>query len=46
MFNIQTKRWSKAPSLNTQRRALATASLADGIYAIGGHDGTNNLSSV
>lgn len=32
--------------MHTQRRALAAAALADGIYAIGGFDGTKHLSSV
>jgi hypothetical protein len=41
-----TQKWSKMPSLNTGRRALAAASLADGIYAIGGFDGNKHLSSV
>lgn len=32
--------------MNIPRRALAAASLADGIYAIGGFDGQKHLSSV
>jgi len=32
--------------MNTPRRALAAASLADGIYSIGGFDGQKHLSSV
>jgi hypothetical protein len=32
--------------MNTPRRALAAAALADGIYAIGGFDGTKHLNSV
>ena len=46
VFDIRTERWSYAPSLKTPRRALASASLADGIYAIGGFDGKQYLSSV
>ena len=34
------------PGLNFERRALAAAALADGIYAIGGFDGENYLNSV
>jgi hypothetical protein len=41
-----SQKWSKVPSLNIQRRALAAASLADGIYAIGGFDGIKHLNSV
>ena len=46
MLDILTQKWYKVPSLNIQRRALSAASLADGIYAIGGFDGTKHLSSV
>lgn len=34
------------PSMNEPRRALAAAVLADGIYAIGGFDGNQYMSSV
>jgi kelch-like protein 19 len=46
VFDIRTEKWARAPSLNIPRRALAAAALADGIYAIGGFDGTRNLNSV
>lgn len=46
MYDIRAEKWYKVPSLNIQRRALAAASLADGIYAIGGFDGTKHLNSV
>ena len=38
--------WEPAASMNIARRALATVTLADGIYAIGGYDGTNYLNTV
>jgi len=38
--------WEKIASLNTPRRALAAVTLPDGIYAIGGYDGENYLSTV
>lgn len=46
MFDIKTQKWYKFPSMQIQRRALAAAALADGIYAIGGFDGVKHLSSV
>ena len=46
VFDLKTEKWSYAPSLKTARRALAAATLADGIYAIGGFDGRHHLSSV
>ena len=46
VFDIKTEKWQKIASLNVQRRALAAAALADGIYAIGGFDGSKHLSSV
>ena len=45
-FDIVAQRWQKVPSMNVPRRALAAASLADGIYAIGGFDGVKHLGSV
>ena len=46
VFDVKAEKWSKAPAMNTPRRALAAASLADGIYSIGGFDGQKHLSSV
>jgi len=34
------------PAMNEARRALAAAVLADGIYAIGGFDGSLYMNSV
>lgn len=34
------------PDMNSSRRALAAVALPDGIYAIGGYDGQQYLSSV
>lgn len=38
--------WEIVASMNVGRRALTAVSLPDGIYAIGGFDGTSYLSSV
>lgn len=46
VFDIKMEKWQRVPSMNTPRRALAAAALADGIYAIGGFDGIRNLNSV
>lgn len=46
IFDFRTQKWHRGPSLNIPRRALAAAALADGIYAIGGFDGTTHLNSV
>lgn len=34
------------PEMNEARRALAAVALPDGIYAIGGYDGTKYLDTV
>ena len=46
VFDPKTEKWKLIPSMNEARRALAAAVLADGIYAIGGFDGSNYMSSV
>ena len=46
VYDIGADKWTFAPSLKAPRRALAAASLADGIYAIGGFDGHQHLCSV
>ena len=45
-YNLTTGVWEPAASMNVPRRALATVTLADGIYAIGGYDGANYLNTV
>lgn len=45
-FNFQTGEWEMLPEMNEARRALAAVALPDGIYAIGGYDGKQYLSSV
>ena len=45
-YNFQTKQWELIAPMNVPRRALSTIMLPDGIYAIGGFDGANYLSSV
>ena len=39
-------KWGHCGPLNIPRRALAAVSLPDGIYAVGGFDGTQYLNSV
>ena len=46
VFDPKTEKWKVIPSMNEPRRALAAAVLADGIYAIGGFDGSMYLNSV
>jgi N-acetylneuraminic acid mutarotase len=46
VFDVREGKWSKGPAMGIARRALAAAALADGIYAIGGFDGTRHLNSV
>lgn len=45
-FNFQTYTWEKVADLNEPRRALAAVSLPDGVYAIGGYNGSRYLGSM
>ena len=45
-FDWLNDRWFPVPELSTSRRHVALASFQNKIYAIGGHDGTQHLSSV
>lgn len=45
-YNPVTDKWEEIGKLNIPRRALSAVTLPDGIYAIGGFDGYNYLSSV
>ena len=45
-FDFATGEWEMLPEMNEARRALAAVALPDGIYAIGGYDGKQYLSSV
>ena len=46
VYDIITNSWNFTPPMQFARRALAAATLADGIYSIGGFDGTVYMSSV
>lgn len=46
VYDPKTEKWKLLPAMNEPRRALSAAVLADGIYAIGGFDGTSYMSSV
>ena len=41
-----TGEWEEVHSMAVGRRAMAVVTLLDGVYAIGGFDGNNYLSSV
>lgn len=45
-YDIATNKWEQIADLNIPRRALSAVALPDGIYAIGGFDGQNYLSSI
>lgn len=45
-FDFKANEWEMLPEMNEARRALAAVALPDGIYAIGGYDGKQYLSSV
>jgi N-acetylneuraminic acid mutarotase len=45
-YDILTDTWEPVASMSIPRRALAAVTLNDGVYAVGGFDGTNCLASV
>lgn len=45
-YDISKDTWELVSSLNTPRRALAAVALPDGVYAIGGYDGSGYLCTV
>lgn len=45
-YDFATGQWEMLPEMTEARRALAAVALPDGIYAIGGYDGKQYLSSV
>lgn len=45
-FDPDTGVWEMLPPMNECRRALSLVALPDGIYAIGGYNGSSYLSSV
>ena len=45
-LDLLRNRWEVIPSMGIPRRALAVVSLPDGLYAIGGFNGTSYLRSV
>lgn len=45
-YDPKTNKWEVIADLNIPRRALSAVALPDGIYAIGGFDGQNYLSSI
>jgi len=45
-YDVANDKWEQIADLNIPRRALSAVALPDGIYAIGGFDGQNYLSSI
>uniref|UniRef100_A0A2K5RVB8 Kelch like family member 12 n=1 Tax=Cebus imitator TaxID=2715852 RepID=A0A2K5RVB8_CEBIM len=45
-YDPKTQEWSFLPSITRKRRYVASVSLHDRIYVIGGYDGRSRLSSV
>lgn len=45
-FSFERKCWEGIADLNSPRRALAAVCLKNGVYAIGGFNGTNYLATV
>jgi hypothetical protein len=45
-FCIETSSWKDIPPMSTPRRALSVVTLPDGIYALGGYDGSKYLRSL
>jgi hypothetical protein len=39
-FDPFSRTWEKLPPMNEHRRALAAVALPDGVYAIGGYNGS------
>lgn len=45
-FDFTKNEWEALPPLQEYRRALSLVALPDGVYAIGGYNGKDYLSSV
>ena len=45
-YDLAQGEWEVLPNLREHRRALALVALPDGVYAIGGYNGKDYLSSV
>jgi hypothetical protein len=46
MYLLETETWEKVPNLNCPRRALSAVTMSDGIYVIGGYNGSTYLKEV
>ena len=46
VYNIEIETWEKIPNMAFPRRALSAVTLPDGIYAVGGYNGSNYLKEV
>lgn len=45
-FNLETNTWEEIPPMKFARRALSCVAMPDGIYALGGYDGTRYLNKL
>ena len=45
-YDFATQAWTMLPPMTDARRALAVVAIPDGIYAIGGYDGSKYLATV
>lgn len=45
-YCLETSTWKEIPPMSTARRALSVVTLPDGIYALGGYDGSKYLRSL
>ena len=45
-YDPETQRWEDVAPLNIPRTGLSVVTLPDGVYAIGGYDGTKYLNTV
>jgi hypothetical protein len=45
-YMLETESWEKIPNMLTARRALAAVSMSDGIYVMGGYDGSSYIKEL
>ena len=45
-YDPKLNKWELIPNMNEHRRALELVALPDGLYALGGYNGKEYLSSV
>jgi Kelch motif len=45
-YDPSTGKWEELPPMLESRRSLALVAMPDGVYAIGGYNGSNYLATV